>query len=145
MTGEEHFLDRLTSIDDILRNILSILTDILDVLPEIQEEISPPGEFPIRHLPYVAEGTLGANETVELLIRTDNEQGLGVPGRTGYIRNDGAGSLTFKIYDGISGSSLPQTLNNGEYINFLREDNIYFDRVILSSTAGCSYRAAFTR
>ena len=142
---DQLFIDRFTSIDELLHTVIDILNEIKSNTVPQAEAQNPPGEFPVRHLPFVSEETLSANSSKELLIRTDNEQGLGVSGKTGYIRNDGPGALTFTIDDGISGSSLPQTLNNGEYINFRREDNVYFDRVIISTVAGCSYRAAFTR
>lgn len=142
--ADEHFLDRLTSIDDILRSINSMLSDIKTF---IEPSEKPPTDIEIteKHLPFFSEGTLTPGIIVELQIRSDNQQGLGSAGRTGWISNDGiVNDLTYRISDG-NGKSEWITLKPGEIKNYERDGDIWFDKLELVSELGTDYRCEFTR
>jgi hypothetical protein len=46
-----------------------------------------------RHLEYVNEGTIVANNEVYLYVQNDDNWGLKVPADSGYVKNDGPGEL----------------------------------------------------
>jgi len=144
MAGEQHFLDRLTEIDDILRSIKSILSDIKSSIPTPEQ---PPTDIEVaeKHLPFYSEGTLIPGIITELQIRSDNQQGLGSSGRTGWISNDGVvNDLKYRISDG-NGKSEWITLKPGEIKNYERDGDIWFDKLELTSELGTDYRCEFTR
>ena len=144
MAGEQHFLDRLTEIDDILRSIKSLLSDIKTSIAPSEQ---PPTDIEVaeKHLPFYSEGTLSPGVIVELQIRSDNQQGLGSAGRTGWISNDGTvNDLKYRIYDG-TGKSEWITLKPGEIKNYERDGDIWFDKLELTSELGTDYRCEFTR
>ena len=142
--SDEHFLDKLTSIDEILREIQSIVSDIKSSIPTPEQ---PPTDIEVaeKHLPFYSEGTLIPGIITELQIRSDNQQGLGSAGVTGWISNDGTvNDLRYRIYDG-KGKSEWITLKPGEIKNYDRDGDVWFDKVELTSELGTDYRCEFTR
>ena len=106
----------------------------------------PPTDTEItkRHTPFYSEGSIPAGQKIVLNIRSDDEQGLGTVGRSGWIENTGSNSLKYTIYDG-NGKSKEITLDAGDLDSYRREDDIWFDKVTLYSEIGTTYRCEFTR
>ena len=152
MVNWQELIDKYTQTDEKLDLLFEVLTELKNAsisYYQHQTGSEPPEgrDMPIRHLPFVSENAILAGQSVELEIRTDPEQGLGISGRSGYFRCDGPGAVLIVIFDGVTGQSIPQTLNNGEFVNYPREDGIWFDKVILTATAlaNTNYRCVFTR
>lgn len=94
----------------------------------------------IRHVPYHARRTLGANGGQTELVKSDMSKGLGTVGRTGYIYNDGPGSIEIKIYDGNSWTDwITIATNHG--IDIYYEDNIWMEiiKVKADKATGATY------
>lgn len=146
------FLDTLTSIDDLLRQLIQNSRDynetLINKLAEYTEAITGitvPDE-PSRHLPFVDEVTLNTAQPTELLISADAEQGLEAPAQSGYIINDGGGEVWCSIYDGITAYSKEHHMYSGEYIGFRRGDDVFIDKLKLrTDTDGTVVRVILSR
>lgn len=84
--------------------------------------------MPIRHIPYHAKRTIGANGGRTELVKSDTSKGLGTVGRAGYISNTGPGDMEIKIYDGNLWTDWIG-IESGTGINISYEDNIWVDRI----------------
>jgi len=148
----EKLLDYFTRIDDVLRafkdsyisnsdRIISRLDGIYEALVGAEPE---PG-IPLRHLPFYSEDTVILGTPIVLLINADSQQGLGAVGRSGYITNEGAGTLYIIIDDG-EGKSKEIRIDAGETLGFDRADDVWFDKVTLRASGGnVDYRCSFAR
>ena len=147
-------LDFLTSIDELLRQLIQESRDnnerIITKLAGLTEailgmELPEEPEIPVNHVPFYSEGSLAA-EPLTLLIKSDAEQGLGGVGRSGYVINDGAGSIYVAIDDGRTGKSKEIRIDNGEWFGVSREDEVWVDKLTLRTTVvGTKYRCLFSR
>lgn len=100
----------------------------------------------LAKLPFIAEGTLAADANVTLYVKDDDAQGLREPGRTGYIKNDGAGSITVQCIDDSDNLSDVSTVKANEQLIFESDDDIDISEVhIVADASGASYRARFAR
>ena len=100
----------------------------------------------LAKLPFIAEGTLAANEEVTLYVKDDIVQGLREPGSTGYVKNDGPGEITVQNSDNNDGLSDLSTVKAGEQLLYEKEDDIEICIIHLTADAsGASYRARFAR
>lgn len=121
-------------------------------IPDIYKTTSSKSTWKRQGLPFVFEITganeeeIKADEPTYLYIQDDNNKGLGVPARNGYILNDGPGIITYRINNGSSkGWSHPATLKVGEVDIFEYTDNVQI--VIVEITADTDYtrfRTKFT-
>ena len=103
-------------------------------------------DIPVNYVPFFSEGSLKVSTPITLLVTADDEQGLGAPGRSGYIINDGAGSIYIIIDDGRVGKSKEIRVANGEWLNIAREDEIYVDKLtIRTDLDDTTYRCLFSR
>ena len=147
-------LDAFTSIDNILRQLIQESREhnerLINKLAEYTEAITgiefpEEPDIPVNYVPFYSEGSLTL-EPITLLVSADPEQGLGAPGRSGYIINDGAGSIYVIIDDGRVGKSKEIRVDNGEWLSVAREDEIYVDKLTLRTTvAGTKFRCLFSR
>lgn len=104
------------------------------------------------NLPYVFEITsdneddVEADEPTYLYIRDDEHRGLRVPGRNGYIKNDGPGNISYRLNNGLEkGWSHPATIKRGEIDTFDYNDNIQIVIVeITADTNKTRFRTRFT-
>jgi hypothetical protein len=135
-------LDTLTSIDELLILNTTALNRLIELASfGIPEE----PEIPVNYVPFYSEGSLAA-VPITLLIKSDPEQGLGGVGRSGYVINDGAGSIHVAIDDGRTGKSKEIRIDNGEWFSVGREDEVWVDKVTLTTTVvGTKYRCLFSR
>jgi len=129
------FLDYFTSIDELLKEVvqnqLSVGAKLDALIIALTGEV--PSEPPSNYLPFVDEVTLKIAQPTELLISADADQGLGVPARSGYVINDGAGEVWFSIHDGSTGYSKAFHLYNGEYAGFAHGDIVLIDKLMLKT------------
>ena len=149
------FLDAFTSIDNLLKQLIQesqyYNTRLIDKLAEYTEAITgitlpEEPDIPVNYVPFYSEGSLDVDTPVTLLVKDDDEQGLGAPGRSGYIINDGAGSIYITIDDGRVGKSKEIRVDNGEWLNIAREDEIWVDKLTLRTTVDdTEYRCLFSR
>ena len=103
-------------------------------------------------LPFVFEITASNENEIEadmpiyLYIRDDDNKGLRVPARSGYILNDGPGKISYRLNNGTSkGWSHPATLNVGQVDTFDYTDNIQIVVVeITADTDKTRFRTRFT-
>ncbi len=148
----EQILDYFTRVDDILREFKdSYITKsdtIINKLTEIYTALTgeePEPDIPHRHVPFYSEGTVTAGTDVVLLVKDDSEQGLGDVGRSGFIINDGAGTM-YAIIDDGDGKSKDIRIDSGETIEFERGDDIWMSKVTLYCSVGSNaYRCLFSR
>ena len=148
-------LDFLTSIDELLRQFIQesrdnnerIITKLADFTEAILGmELPEEPEIPVNHVPFYSEGLLSVDGLLTLLVKDDAEQGLGAVGRSGYIINDGVGSIWVTIDDGRVGKSNEIRIDNGEWFAIAREDGIWVDKLtIRTNVAGTKYRCLFSR
>lgn len=141
-------LDVFTKIDDLLRQLIQESRDNNKKLIEAITgmELPPAPDIPINYVPFYSEGSLVVATPVTLLVSADPEQGLDAPGRSGYIINDGAGSIYVIIDDGRVGKSKEIRIDNGEWLNVAREDEIWVDKLTMRTTIdGTKYRCLFSR
>ena len=148
-------LDFLTSIDELLRQLIQESHDnterIITKLAGLTEailgmELPEEPEIPVNHVPFYSEGSLVIATPLNLLVKDDAEQGLGAVGRSGYIINDGAGSIWVTIDDGRVGKSKEIRFDSGEWMAVAREDGIWVDKLTLrTDVAGTKYRCLFSR
>jgi hypothetical protein len=100
----------------------------------------------LSKLPFIQEGTLAANEETELNVKDDPVYGLMEPGGTGYIQNDGPGSITIQTTDNYDGLSKESTIKINEQLVFEESDDIEICVVrIIADASGASYRTRFAR
>ena len=100
----------------------------------------------LAKLPFIAEGTLVANEEVTLYVKDDNVQGLREPGGTGYVQNDGAGSITVQSTDNEDNLSDLSTVLADEQLVFDKDDDIEIKEIhIIADADGAAYRTRFAR
>lgn len=109
-------------------------------------------ESKYRHVPYVFEITAANRATIIkdsvyfYYIEDDESRGLGSPGRSGYIKNDGPGDITYRLYDKIQDTwSYPAVIRAGESDKFDYTDNIRVNTVeIIPDSSGTIYRMRFS-
>ena len=109
-------------------------------------------ETDIWNLPYVFEvdadneEDIEANNPIFLYVQDDDSKGLRVPGRGGYIKNDGPGNISYRLSNGSRDKwSHPATIKNGELDTFDFTDNVQV--VIVEITADTDktwFRVRFT-
>jgi len=146
----EQLFDYFTRVDDILReqsrNYLEGNQKLINKLNELIEAttgIEPEPDIPRRHTPFYVEDRVTVGTDVVIDVRTDSEQGLGTVGRSGFIANDGVDNLHVIIDDG-TGKSKEIRIDVGERLVIERDDNIWVDKVTLSSKiAFVDYRLFF--
>ncbi len=105
-----------------------------------------------RHVPYVFEITPATRTSIIKdtvyyhYIEDDESRGLGSPGRTGYIKNDGAGDITYRLFNKQQDTwSYPAVLRAGEADVFEYGDNIRVNTVeIIPDSNGTMYRLRFS-
>ncbi len=99
-----------------------------------------------RHLEYVEEGTIAANDEVYLYVQDDDNWGLKVPADSGYVKNDGPGELTIRNSDDGEHYSKEMTVKSGEQLAWENDDDVWNHTVhIVADASGASYRARFAR
>lgn len=97
-------------------------------------------------LPFIKEGTLAANESVTVYVKDDPVHGLQTPGGTGYIMNDGPGSITVQSSDNSDGLSALSTVKLDEQLLFEKGDDVEICTIhIIADASGASYRLRFAR
>lgn len=97
-------------------------------------------------LPFIEEGTLAANEEVTIYVKDDPIYGLQTPGCTGYVMNDGPGSITVQNSDDSDGVSDASTVKSGEQLCFDKDDDVEICTVhIVAGATGAAYRTRFAR
>jgi hypothetical protein len=143
-------LDILTRIDELLVELIGSTVasnNKLDRLIELASfGVPEEPDIPVNYVPFYSEGSLLADTPVTLLIKSDPEQGLGGVGRSGWVINDGAGSIYVAIDDGRTGKSKEIRIENGEWFSVAREDEIWVDKVtLITAVAGTKYRCLFSR
>ena len=100
----------------------------------------------LAKLPFIAEGTLAADADVTLYVKDDDAQGLRKPGGSGYIKNDGAGSITVQCIDDHGNESASSTVKANEQLIFESDDDVEVSEAyIVADASGASYRARFAR
>lgn len=87
-----------------------------------------------------------ADEPYYLYVQEDDSRGLRVPGRNGYIKNDGPGNIEYRLNNGEKDSwSHPATIMSGEVDTFDISDNIKIVTVeITADTDKTRFRTRFT-
>jgi len=126
----------------------------------IEKEVQKPLEAVVgtervieyQNLPFVFEvdsdneDEIEADEPFYLYIQDDDSRGLRVPGRGGYIKNDGPGDISYRLSNGSKDNwSHPATIKSGEIDTFDYTDNIQI--VIVEITADTDktwFRVRFT-
>jgi multidrug efflux pump subunit AcrA (membrane-fusion protein) len=109
-------------------------------------------ESRLRHVPYVFEITAANRATIikdsvyYYYVENDESRGLGSPGRSGYIKNDGPGDITYRLYDKVQDTwSYPAVIRAGEADKFEYTDNIRVNTVeIIPDSNGTMFRLRFT-
>jgi len=99
-----------------------------------------------RHLEFVDESTLAANADKHLYIQDDEMWGLEVPADSGYLINDGPGTLTVRNSDDGEHYSKARTVKSGETVTWENDDDIWNHTVhVVADSVGASYRSCFAR
>ena len=94
----------------------------------------------------IKDDSLAANEDVFLQVKDDPVHGLQSPGGTGFIINDGPGSVMVQNADDHDGLSDESTVKKDEQLLFEKEDDVEICIVhITADTLGASYRSRFAR
>jgi len=100
----------------------------------------------LPNLPFISEETLDPSELVVLYVKDNNVFGLGTSGGTGYIQNDGAGTITVQVEDENGKASEASTVNANEQLIFEKDDEVDIAIIYIQADAiGASYRARFAR
>lgn len=105
-----------------------------------------------QNLPFVFEvdseneDEIEANTPVYLYVQDDDSRGLRVPGRGGYIKNDGPGDISYRLSNGSKNNWChPATIKSGEIDTFDYTDNIQIAIVeITADTDKTWFRVRFT-
>ena len=94
-----------------------------------------------RHLPYIKDRvTLSAGKEDFCYVQDDEEQGLGDPGRSLFMKNTGSATIKYQIFDGNAWS--PEiTLDPSEYDSYDVKDRIkaHTVRIVGNLTASSEY------
>jgi len=99
-----------------------------------------------RHRSYVNEGTLDPNKDVYLYIQDDPDHGLEEPAGSGYVINDGPGTLGIKTSDDGGGYTRQITVNIGEMVEWeCGDDELIHTVYLIADSYGASYRCRFVR
>ena len=99
-----------------------------------------------RHLEFVDERTLAANEDVWLQVQDDENWGLKVPADSGYVTNDGPGILYVRNSDDGEHYTPVKTAFAGDQIIWENDDDVWNHTVHIKADAtGASYRSSFAR
>lgn len=99
-----------------------------------------------RHLEFVDEGTLAANEEMYLHIQDDKNWGLQVPADSGYVKNDGPGVLVIRNSDDGEHYSPEMAVKSGEQAVWENDDDVWNHTVhIVVDASGAKYRSRFAR
>lgn len=158
--------------DTVIKNLAAKLTDLtkqldksdkqrqIDQAKLIEEAMKRPFESVVAtettieywNLPYVFEVNADneedilADEPFYLYVQEDDSRGLRVPGRNGYIKNDGPGNIVYRLNNGVKNSwSYPATIMSGEMDTFDIKDNIKIVIVeITADTDKTRFRTRFT-
>ena len=102
-------------------------------------------DFP-SHLPFIDERTLAANAEVFLEVQEEPTYGLRTPGRSGYIINDGPGSIEVRTSDNGERFSKAEPAKSGELLQYEHLDDVWIHTVhIVADTVGATYRSKFVR
>jgi hypothetical protein len=148
------FLDRFTRLDETLRQLqqdlagsnATIINKLNNLITAITQQA--PAEVPIvptRHLPFYSEGTVTTTESTVLLVNADGIQGLGDVGRSGYLVNEGLGTI-YATFDDGKGKSKQIRIDAGETLSIDRADDIWIDKLTLLASGGnANYRCSFSR
>jgi len=105
-----------------------------------------------RHVPYIFEVTpdnkasIVKDTSYYYYIEDDESRGLGSPGRTGYIKCDGPGDITYRLYNKQQDTwSYPAIIRAGEGDVFEYGDNIRVNTVeLIPNSDGTMYRLRFS-
>jgi len=132
-----------------------IIKELKEELSELKDEkgIEPPTKHNVynkqsnNNLPYVYEITsanedlITADEAMFLYVSNDQNRGLGTYGTKGYLKNDGPGTIEYKL--GYTNKwCFPATLKPGESHSFSKDDGIYVDTMeIVADTNKTHFRA----
>lgn len=106
----------------------------------------------LRRVPFVFEITDSNKSEITkdtpqyYYIEDDDSRGLRSPGRSGYIKCDGLGDITYRIYDKIDDTwSFPATLKAGESDEFRLADNIRINTIeIIPNSDETMFRLRFS-
>jgi len=99
-----------------------------------------------RHLEFVDEGTLAANGEVYLAVQDDENWGLKAPADSGYVTNDGPGSITVRNSDDGEHYTPDRTVKSGETATWENDDDVWTHTLhITADASGASYRSCFAR
>jgi len=102
-------------------------------------------DFP-SHLPFIDSQTLGGSETAVLAVQDDPVYGLRLPGRSGYIINDGPGGITVRTSDNGNRWSKAEIVKSGELAQYEHLDDVWIHSVeIVADAVGATYRLKFVR
>lgn len=122
-------------------------TKFIVLSPDMMERNST-----FRHVPYIFEVTPATKADILKdgiyfhYIEDDESRGLGSPGRSGYIKNDGPGDITYRLYNKQQDTwSYPAIIRAGEADVYEYGDNIRVNTVeIIPNSAGTMYRLRFS-
>lgn len=99
-----------------------------------------------RHLEFVQEGTLTPSDEVFIDIQDDKDWGLKVPADSGYVSNDGPGTLFIRNSDDGEHYTRVKTVFAGDQIEWENDDDVWNHTVHIKADAvGASYRSSFAR
>lgn len=124
----------------------------MEVQKPLEAVVGTERAITFQNLPFVFEvdsdneNNIEADSPFYLYIQDDDSRGLRVPGRGGYIKNDGPGDISYRLSNGSKNNwSHPATIKNGEIDTFDYTDNIQI--VIVEITADTDktwFRVRFT-
>uniref|UniRef100_A0A6M3L874 Uncharacterized protein n=1 Tax=viral metagenome TaxID=1070528 RepID=A0A6M3L874_9ZZZZ len=127
ITNETEIKELHTEINKLCSNTSSM---------QIQESNNRDQNNKLRRVPYVFEITESNKNIIEknvsqyYYIEDDEGRGLGSPGKSGYIKCDGHGDITYRLYDKVEDTwSFPATLKAGESDEFKFTDNVRINTV----------------
>lgn len=99
-----------------------------------------------RHLPFIDERTLAANEEFYIHVASDPSWGLDIPADSGYLTNDGPGVIEVRISDDGEHYTKVKTVKSGDGAEWENDDDIWIHTVhVVADTNGASYRSGFAR
>ena len=102
-------------------------------------------EIPVK-LSYVNEATIVPSGKIYLYVKDDPAYGLKAPADSGYIVNDGPGTLTVRNSDNGERYTKNMTVNIGETLVWEHEDDELIHTVFLEADGfGVNYRSRFAR
>ena len=99
-----------------------------------------------RHLEFVDEGTLAASEERYLYVKDNETWGLQVPADSGYLKNDGPGTIIVRNSDDGVHYTPVITVKRGEQAVWEHDDDVWNHTVhIVADASGAEYRSRFAR